>query len=60
MEVGPGKELTVRICLDRESLVELLSLFFSKGDERHAQRFRELFGRAGEVSLILSTKRAGA
>lgn len=55
IEIGPGRSVKVSIWMDRGNLVEILSMFFSKGGETAKERFESVLKNGGDVTLVLTT-----
>lgn len=55
--VGPGKTVSVTLRIDRQSLVEILSTFFGKGQEKAEAEMRKVLGQASDVTLVLTTRK---
>ncbi len=55
--VAEGKSLTITVPnIDKSSLSGILSVFFSRGNERAKKDFDRLFPEASSITLILSTE----
>jgi len=55
--VGPRADVNVIVPnMSKKDLVEVISTFFSKGDEKSKVRFDSVIGKASEVTLTLTTK----
>ncbi len=56
--IGKGKSLTVTIPnIEKEDLRDILSTFFSRGDEQAEKKFKSLFKESQSLTVILTTER---
>ena len=56
--VGEGKSLTVTIPnIQKSDMADILSTFFSKGDEKAKKDFDRLMPESSSITLVLSSER---
>jgi len=55
--VGPGTEVRVTVPnIAKADLVDIISTFFSKGDEKAKTNFNAVIGKSSAVTFVLTTK----
>lgn len=54
--VGPGKDLKVSICVDRDSLTEILVVLLSKDDPKLTQELKDILKTSGDLTIVMSNK----
>jgi len=55
--VGPGTEVRVTIPnIAKADLVDIISTFFGKGDEKAKTNFSAVIGKASDLTFVLTTK----
>ena len=58
IRVGEDKSLLVRFsCMEKGQLAEIVSVVFSRGDEKAKANFEQILGESPDLTLELTTKR---
>lgn len=58
VDVGSGPTVTVTVPnIRKEDVADVLSVFFSRGDESAKAQFQKILGSAKQVTLILESQR---